>query len=213
MPRNKLKHFAEMKTWGHVLEPERGGPLLPYVWEQPLMVELGCGQGAYTVALGAYFPKAMVVGVDIKGSRMWHGAKQAHEQNLSKVRFLRTRVEDLAHYFPSASVADLWITFPDPHLREGKAKKRLTSPRFLSLYKELLAPNGSLHLKTDCLPLFEYSLETLAQEGWHIEEILRDVHADLQNPPLLREVRTAYENKYLKQGKAIFYLKASPNRV
>lgn len=200
-----------MKTWSHVLEPERGGPLLPYVWEQPLMVELGCGQGAYTVGLGTYFPQAMVVGVDIKGSRMWHGAKQAHEQNLNKVRFLRTRVEDLAHYFPPASISDLWITFPDPHLREGKAKKRLTSPRFLSLYKDLLAPTGCLHLKTDCAPLFEYSLETLAQEGWHIEEVLRDVHGNIKNPALLREVRTAYENKYLKQGKAIFYLKAFPN--
>lgn len=208
MPRQKLKHFAEMKTWTHVFEPtlSKEPMLLAGTWGPRVMVELACGGGQYTVGLAERFPDFTVIGVDIKGSRMWHGASLALEKGLSNVRFLRILIEDLALYFGAAEVDEIWITFPDPHPTLGNAKRRLTSPRFLELYKKVLKPGGFLHLKTDNDALFDYSLETLAAAGFKEVRVVRDVYAEGFVDPLLQEVQTVFEKKYLKVGKKIKYV-------
>lgn len=205
MPRQKLKHFAEMKEWDHVFEPTFEQPLdLKGSWGPHVILELACGAGAYTVALAERFSEAIVVGVDIKGSRIWHGAQEAREQGLSNARFLRTRIERLADYFAPGEVDEIWITFPNPHPTEGNARRRLTSPRFLAMYASLLKPAGLLHLKTDDEALFDYSVETAQVEGWRIAEQVRDVHA-LPGQTLLQEIQTFYERRYVAEGKRILY--------
>lgn len=177
-------------------------------WGKPLILELGCGGGNYTLGLAEHFPEKTVVGVDIKGARMWWGAGQALELDLQNVRFLRTRIEDLADFFEEGEVDEMWITFPEPHPAEGNAKRRLTSPRFLEIYKRVLKPGGFLHLKTDSTLLFEYTLETLPKEGFTLERVVPDVYAT-EKDDLLQEVQTLYEKKYLDAGKKILYLCAS----
>lgn len=174
-------------------------------WGPRVIVELACGGGDYTLGLAQRFPEATVVGVDIKGNRIWHGAARALALGLSNVRFLRIRIEDLARYFAPGEVDEIWITFPDPHPTAGNTKRRLTSHRFLELYQRVLKPGGLLHLKTDNEALFDYSLETVKADGFAAVRVLRDVYAPGFVDPLLHEVQTAYEKKYLKQGKKIFY--------
>jgi tRNA (guanine-N7-)-methyltransferase len=208
VPRQKLKHFAEMKEWTHVFEPtlhreqrlETAG-----TWGQRVMLELACGGGNYTVALAERFPDSTVIGVDIKGSRMWHGARLALERGLSNVRFLRILIEDLVQYFAPAEVDEIWITFPDPHPTLGNAKRRLSSPRFLEIYKKILKPGGRVHLKTDNEALFDYSVESFREAGFEEVRVVRDVYAPGASEPLLQEVQTAYEQKYLKEGRKILY--------
>lgn len=208
MARQKLEHFAEMKGWDHVLEPQWNQPSeLPGTWGERVILELGCGKGVYTLGLARLFPESTVVGVDIKGARMWHGAKLARMEHLGNVRFLRIRIEDLAQYFKEGEVDEIWVTFPDPHPREGRARRRLTSPRFLELYRKLLKPGGKLHLKTDDPPLFDYSLQTVMEEGWQLEESIRDVHGE-DCDAILKNIRTPYEERFLKEGRKIHYLRA-----
>ena len=212
MTRKKLQHFAEMKDWEHVLEPtlQRGGPRLETAgtWGPRVVVELACGRGDYAVGLAERFPESTVVGVDIKGSRMWFGARLALERGLKNVRFLRIMIEDLADYFAPAEVDEIWITFPDPHPTDGGAKRRLTSPRFLELYRRILKPGGRLHLKTDNGPLFDYSRESLRAAGFEEVRVVEDVYAPGFEDGLLQTVQTTYEQKYLKEGRKIRYLSA-----
>lgn len=206
MTRQKLKHFAEMKTWSHVFEPTVDEPIeTKGTWGDRVIVELGCGRGDYSLELARRFPDATVVAVDIKGSRMWHGAKAATEEGLTNIRFLRVRVEDLADYFAPGEVDEIWLTFSDPHPRKGKAKKRLSSPRFLKMYAKLLKPGGVVHLKTDSDLLYEYSLETVVQEGWTVLEHYDDVYAG-KAPELLTKVQTQYEKRHLAEGRTIHHL-------
>ncbi len=194
-----------MKEWDHVFEPTFEQALdLKGTWGSRVILELACGTGAYTVALAQRFPQATVVGVDIKGARMWFGAQEAQALALTNARFLRTRIERLADSFALGEVDEIWITFPNPHPTEGNARRRLTSPRFLEIYASLLKPGGCLHLKTDSEALFDYSLETAQAEGWRVEEELRDVHA-LPGQTLLQEVQTTYERRYVAEGKRILY--------
>lgn len=212
MARRKLKHFDEMKGMAHVFEPtlawQKGEPLnLKGSWGPRVILELACGRGDYTVGLAERFPEATVIGVDIKGSRMWFGAKKAADLKLENARFLRTQIERLADYFAEGEVDEIWITFPNPHPTEGNAKRRLTSPRFLKMYKALLKPGGRVHLKTDDLNLYAYTLETLPAEGFTVESALEDVYGTEGVEPVLTEVQTQYEKKYLKGGKTIKYLR------
>jgi tRNA (guanine-N7-)-methyltransferase len=207
MTRKKLKHFAEMKEWSHVLEPTLSQEPLKTAgtWGKRVILELACGRGTYTVGLAQRFPDFTVVGVDIKGSRMWHGGKLALDLGLQNARFLRIRIEDLLDYFAPQEVDEVWITFPDPHPTEGNEKRRLTSPRFLELYKKILKPGGFLHLKTDNEALFEYSRVVLKGAGFKEDRVVEDVYGEGVVEPLLQEVQTAYEQRYLKEGRRIRY--------
>ncbi len=213
MPRKKLIHFAEMKDWPHVHEPEMHESQDAVVdWGEKVMVELGCGQGQYTIGLAERFPGSTVVGVDIKGARIWHGAKAALDQKLENAHFLRARIEDLYRFFKPRSIDTIWVTFPDPHPREGKAKKRLTSARFLKMYRELLKEGGTVRLKTDVQFLIDFTEEVAVEEGWQVLHRIDDVHGEGtrfesdEQKALLREVRTQYESRYVEEGKPIYYL-------
>lgn len=206
MARRKLKHFEEMKKWVHVFEPAFGETSkLPGTWGARVILELGCGNGDYTVELAQRFSKKMVIGVDIKGSRLWHGAKKVGELELRNVRFLRVRIEDLADYFRQSEVDEIWLPFPDPHPTLGNVKRRLTSPRFLEIYRRLLKLRGFLHLKTDNEKLFRYTLEILPGEGFEVEEVMDDVYASRSD---VKNFQTLYEKKYLNEGRTIRYLRA-----
>jgi tRNA (guanine-N7-)-methyltransferase len=218
MTRRKLKHFAEMKKWSHVFEPDWGQDSgLVGTWKkgeggasesERLVLELACGKGYYTLALAERQPESVVVGVDIKGSRIWHGGKEAMARGLQNAKFLRTRIEDLTKHFAPGEVDEIWITFPDPHPREGKEKKRLTSPRFLEIYRQVLSQGGLVHLKTDDDALFDYTLEVLLDEGLEPEIIIRDVYSE-QSVPEILHVQTQYEQKFLARGRKIKYLCAA----
>ncbi|MDP2642911.1 MAG: tRNA (guanosine(46)-N7)-methyltransferase TrmB [Candidatus Peregrinibacteria bacterium] len=218
MPRKKLKHFAELKTFGNTFEtPEEKAKIS---WgkyfgnKNPIVLELACGRGYYTIALGEKFPDKNFVGVDIKGHRIWSGAKKAFDAKMKNVAFIRHYIDELKSYFKKDEVDEIWITFPDPFPPAGKAKKRLTSPKFLEIYRKVLKPNGVIHLKTDNENLFKYSKKTMegfccanGKCGFKMEEVLSDVHSENPVPELL-QITTHYESIFLKEGKKINYLRA-----
>lgn len=209
MTRRKLQHFAEMKTWENVFEPDRRvEPGLRGTWGEHVILELGCGRGDFSVGLATAKPEVNFVGVDIKGSRLWHGAGTARSLGLKNLSFLRCRIEDLPLYFAPGEVDEIWLTFPDPQLREGSAKKRLSAPRFLAIYSQILKKGGALNLKTDSSVLFDFSVESLQNEGWKLEAEVRDLHGKEEGPKEAKALLTQYERKYLALGKPIFYLSA-----
>jgi tRNA (guanine-N7-)-methyltransferase len=171
----------------------------------PITLELGCGRGEYTLALASRYPDRNFIGVDLKGSRLWHGARHALDHNMSNVAFLRTFIERLGDYFAAGEVAEIWIPFPDPYPVYSKRKKRLTSSRFLDIYRTILQSGGLVHLKTDDAKLFNFSEETATEEGGHLlccaENI--DKHPDQDDH---WHIRTKYEWSHRKQGKIIKYL-------
>ena len=201
-----------MKAMPHVYEPTLVDLELRGTWGPRVLVELACGGGAYTVGLAQRRPDAIVVGVDIKGSRMWWGARLVEELGLKNAKFFRTKIEQLADFFADGEVDEIWITFPNPHPTLGNAKRRLTSRRFLEIYRRVLKEGGLLHLKTDDAALFEFSKESLPLEGFQLEEVVEDVYGggvDGGLGGLLTELQTQYEQKYLKEGRKIRYLRAS----
>ena len=170
-----------------------------------LVLEIGCGKGEYTVGMAKLFPEKNFVGIDIKGARLWKGSTLAEEAGLTNVGFLRTYAEGLTDHFGMHEVSELWITFPDPRPRLGDTKKRLTSPRFLNMYKHILKPGGIVHFKTDNLELFDYTLELLQSQT---EKNLIYTH-DLYNSDLQQHtlgIQTTYEKKFLAEGVPIKYL-------
>ncbi|MFA6024308.1 MAG: tRNA (guanosine(46)-N7)-methyltransferase TrmB [Candidatus Gracilibacteria bacterium] len=224
MARRKLKHFAEMKEMAHVFEPtlafQRGEKMdLRGSWGPRVVLELACGGGDYTLALAQRFPTNTVIGVDIKGSRMWFGAQKAADLKVSNAKFLRTQIANLGDFFADGEVDEIWITFPNPHPTKGNAKRRLTSRRFLEMYRRILKPGGLLHLKTDDAALFEFSKEMLPLEGFMVEEALADIYGAAEDDAMgvdsiLTQIQTQYEKKYLAQGRTIKYLRGvSPSKV
>ncbi len=222
--RNKLVKFAELLTFPHVFEnfdtkkpalSGRNGERveLKGQWcarhfdnDHPLVLELACGKGDYSLGLARQFPDKNFVGVDIKGARIWKGAKQALEEGLDNVAFLRTRIELITHFFAAEEVNEIWITFPDPFPRKSKANRRLTAPIFLNLYRQILKKGGLVHLKTDATGLYEYTLETLATLPnckllYHNDDIYA---SSLASPELA--IKTFYEKIHLANGKAIKYV-------
>ncbi|MFA5792668.1 MAG: tRNA (guanosine(46)-N7)-methyltransferase TrmB [Candidatus Gracilibacteria bacterium] len=212
MGRQKQKHFEEMKAWEHVFEPDikQGADVIDLkgTWGKKVILELACGGGDYTVALAKALPDATVVGVDIKGSRMWIGAKIAHDSGVLNAKFLRTRIENLADFFAEGEVDEIWITFPNPHPTKGNEKRRLTSPRFLEMYSRLLKRGGFLHLKTDSEELFNYSSGAMRTCGFKIVKVIDDVYACQDCDDFVRGIQTCYEKKYLDGGRKIRYVKA-----
>lgn len=172
---------------------------------RPLVLELGCGKGEYTVELARKNPGRNYIGIDRKGARMWKGAKTSVEENLINTAFLRTHVEMIGNCFGKTEVDEIWITFPDPFKREGKEKKRLTSSRFLKIYGKIMKPGGIIHLKTDDEGLFQYTLEVIRQENHRLIVSESDLyHSDFVGDA--RDIRTYYEEIHLRQGKKIKYI-------
>lgn len=217
MGQKKLIRFEQIKTFPNVLRfpenPEERMRPRPIDWEAhfgtpgPVTLELACGKGDYTLGLARLFPGASFVGVDLKGNRIWKGARTALDENLKNVAFLRTQIDHLAGLFKPASVNEIWITFPDPYLRKSKAKKRLTHLRFLHIYQQVLVPGGRIHLKTDSPELYEFTRETLLDTGCEIVRDIPDLYAADPEPAL--RIQTFYEQMHLRDGRTIRYLSFS----
>lgn len=228
--KNKLQKFAEISAFSNVLEAftfEDGylhanpDEKVKYTgnWsreffknENPLFLELACGKGEYTLGLSALYPDRNFIGMDIKGNRIWKGAKRALQEERKNVGFVRSRIEFITSYFGSEEIDGIWITFPDPFLKERDERRRLTSPEFLDRYTEILKDGGRLHLKTDDDQLYYFSLETLqAHPAYRIEAYSPDIYKSSQTPPEL-EIRTFYEQQHLTDGKTIKYIRATMHR-
>ncbi|HVI44547.1 MAG TPA: tRNA (guanosine(46)-N7)-methyltransferase TrmB [Chitinophaga sp.] len=209
MGQKKLQRFAEIETFPNVLIYPEG---MQGNWHQffknnlPITLELACGKGDYTLGLGRLVKDENFIGVDLKGNRIWKGAKTALHESLTNVAFLRTQIEKLADYFAPGELKDIWITFPDPFLRQSKAKKRLTHPRFLQVYQPLLAPGATINLKTDSPELYAFTQEVITAAGCTLLENIPDVYALPEVPPLLK-IQTFYEGMHLADGRIIRYLK------
>jgi tRNA (guanine-N7-)-methyltransferase len=175
--------------------------------ENRLVLELGCGRGEYTNGLGKLFPEMNFVGIDVKGDRLAQGGRAARELELSNTAFLRIHMQEIEAHFAENEVDEIWITFPDPRLRDRDEKRRLTFHTFLNRYKRILKPGGTLHLKTDSLPFFEFSEESLASNGW--ETILKT--NDLYNSEWNEDhygIKTRFEQMFHEKGFSINYLRA-----
>ena len=171
----------------------------------PVTLELACGKGEYTVGLARLYPRRNFIGVDVKGNRIWVGAKKAITENLENVAFLRSQIERITEFFASAEVSEIWITFPDPQLRYSKAKKRLTHPRFLRLYQKILKPGGIIHLKTDSPNLYRFTKEVLNRYNCTVLADIDDVYAHQEVSDEL-SIKTHYEALDIAQSNRIHYL-------
>ncbi len=213
--KRKLERFKEIEAQANVIEPTK--EIYHYVrgkWNEdffkndnPITIELACGRGEYTVGLAKLFPGNNYIGVDIKGERIWRGSFRAREDNLSNVAFLRTMILLIENFFDEGEVNEIWITFPDPRPRKRDIKRRLTSPRFLAIYKRLLKPGGYVRLKTDNTGLYEYSLEEL-QGRKDITDLkfTDDVYSSELRPECF-DIRTRYEEAFTSKGEKIKYLR------
>ncbi|TAD87654.1 MAG: tRNA (guanosine(46)-N7)-methyltransferase TrmB [Bacteroidetes bacterium] len=208
MGHKKLVRFAAIKTYPHVLEnPEN----MPGRWadffknDKPLTLELACGKGEYTVGLSAMHPTRNFLGVDLKGNRIYVGAKKTLELGQTNAGFLRTQIDAIATYFAAHEVAEIWITFPDPQLRVGNIKKRLTHPKFLRLYQQFLQTNGLVHLKTDSPVLYGFTKQVIELYGCGLVKDYDDVRVQATEPELL-QITTHYEGLDIAQSGKVHYL-------
>jgi tRNA (guanine-N7-)-methyltransferase len=212
--KDKLRRFAEIETFDNVLQLDAGKPFKGQ-WgpgffknENPVVLELACGKGEYTVNLARMFPNKNFIGIDYKGNRIWRGAKTAVEEGVPNVAFLRIQIENLLDYFGPGEIDEIWITFPDPQPQLSREKKRLTSPRFLDKYIIILKPGGCVNLKTDNDGLHAYTAEKIDELKLNLHVKTEDLyHSEYADEVL--SIKTYYEKKYLKDNKNINYLKFS----
>lgn len=212
MGKNKLKKFAEIEEWDCVLQYPREKLLaegFPHkgVWNEnvfsspnPIVLELGCGKGEYTVGLAKENPSKNFVGIDIKGARIWSGAKEVKENNIKNAAFLRTEIENLGSFFGPGEVDEIWITFPDPQMQ--KPRKRLTASGFLKRYSSILKPGGVVHLKTDSPFLYEYTRRLVELNNLEVLRITDDLYGSGMADPV-SSIKTYYESQWLSRGKSI----------
>ena len=211
MAQKKLIRFAELKTFSNVLQYPEG---MKGKWNEffhnnnPVVLELACGKGEYAVGLGQLFPEKNFIGIDQKGNRIWVGAKKALQLQLANVAFLRIQIDRITEYFETNEINEIWITFPDPQLRTGKARKRLTHPKFLRLYKEFLTPNGFLHLKTDSPHLYRFTKLIIEKYNCKLIEDISDIYSDQQISEELK-IKTHYESLDIAGSNRVHYLKFS----
>lgn len=217
--KNKLKRFNENETFSNVIQPSREEVMtdsfdLKGNWrknffknDHPLVVELGCGKGEYSVNLAKAYPEVNFLGIDIKGARFWRGAKTALEEDLPNVGFLRSQIELVDYLFDENEVDEIWITFPDPQIKYKRTKHRLTNPDFLQKYKGILRPGGVIHLKTDSEFMHGYTLGLLSGMGELIEYANHDVYNNHGAPKEVTAIQTYYEKQYLEEGKKITYVR------
>lgn len=226
--RNKLEKFAELASFPNVLEFSENGfqigkafngfedILIKGNWnklyfkdQNPIVLELACGRGEYSCVLAEKYPERNFIGVDIKGARIWKGAKYALENKLENVAFLRIRIEYIGYFFSESEVDEIWMTFPDPFLKEKKSNRRLTSPQFLKRYQNILRESGIIHLKTDDKMLYQFTLETIRQlEGTQLIEAIDNIYAQNQLSEDLK-IKTYYEARHLEDNRTIKYVKFS----
>ncbi|WP_047247203.1 tRNA (guanosine(46)-N7)-methyltransferase TrmB [Maribacter thermophilus] len=219
--KNKLKRFKENETFKNVIQPTREeiqkGFSLKGRWREhfkndhPIVLELGCGKGEYTVGLARKNKDKNFIGIDIKGARFWRGAKTALEENLPNVAFLRTQIELVDLLFGENEVSEIWITFPDPQIKYKRTKHRMTNKEFLSKYKKILNPAGTVNLKTDSEFMHGYTLGLLHGLGLEVIYANHDVYKNEGSPKEVLEIQTFYENQYLEKGKPITYVKFKVN--
>lgn len=208
MGQKKLQRFAELKTFSNVLQfPEDTAGRWKGIFknENPVVLELACGKGEYAVGLGEMYPQRNFIGIDLKGNRLWVGARKALQRNLTNVFFLRTQIEQINQYFGSGEVSEIWITFPDPQLRISKAKKRLTHPKFLRLYQQFITPGGLIHLKTDSPVLYQFTKTVIDLYGC----TLHSDSSDVFNEEIVKaelKIKTHYELLDIACSNKVHYL-------
>jgi len=208
MGQKKLVRFEELKTFPNVLEFPKdisGSWHSFFKNECPIILELACGKGEYALGLGQLYPSKNFIGVDLKGNRIWVGAKKALQQGLSNVAFLRTQIDNITNYFANAEVAEIWITFPDPQLRTSKAKKRLTHPKFLRLYQQILSATGVIHLKTDSPDLYQFTKLVIELYNCPLHADKDNVYKDEPVSDDLK-IKTHYESLDIAGSNRIHYL-------
>jgi tRNA (guanine-N7-)-methyltransferase len=215
--KNKLARWTELGLFENVIQPEIGDisakehPIKGrwnkaiFKNENPIILELGCGKGEYTIGLANRFPGNNYIGIDIKGARMWRGAKTANEQKLTNVAFLRTRIEFINSFFSTDEINEIWITFPDPHPGGRNSNKRLTSPWFLNTYRLFLKNNGLVHLKTDNLELYNYTKTVVSNNNLETNFATNNLYSENFSDDIL-SIRTHYEKIFLNEGSKINYL-------
>jgi tRNA (guanine-N7-)-methyltransferase len=207
MGQKKLIRFEELKTFPNVLQFPAG---MAGNWktffknDSPITLELACGKGEYAIGLGQLYPQRNFIGIDLKGNRLWVGAKKALQNNLHHVAFLRTPIDQVADYFAQGEVREIWITFPDPQLRTSKAKKRLTHPKFLRLYQQFLVPGGFIHVKTDSPDLYAFTKMVIDLYGCVLHKDHDDIY-QLENIPEELRIRTHYESLDIAGSNQVHY--------
>ena len=221
--KNKLKRFKENETFKNVIQPTRDALVnqefhLKGNWnasffknENPLVLELGCGKGEYSVALAQKYPNKNFIGIDIKGARFWRGAKTALEEDLNNVAFLRTQIELIDYTFAEKEVDEIWIKFPDPQIKYKRTKHRMTNSTFLKRYKAILKPEGIVNLKTDSEFMHGYTLGLLHGEGHEVLYANHNVYKQEGSPDEVTGIQTFYESQYLEQNKPITYIRFKIN--
>ncbi len=220
MAKRKLQRFAENATFNHFFQPGweelSSGFSLQGKWNidffgnnNPVIIEMGCGKGEYTVDLSVKYPDRNFIGIDKKGARMWRGAKTSDEEKRSNVAFVRIRAENIGRVFAAAEVDEIWITFPEPQPNSPRHSKRFTSPEFIERYKQLLKPGGIIHLKTDSELFYNYTLEVIKEYGHELLYSTADLYANTEAPEVkdVVDVQTFYEKIWLEQGLTIKYLR------
>ena len=217
--KNKLKRFKENETFENVFQPTReevvsGEFALKGKWnsdffnnENPIIVELGCGKGEYSVGLAERYPDKNFIGIDVKGARFWRGAKTAVDTGMQNVAFVRTQIELINYIFAENEIDEIWITFPDPQIKYKRTKHRMTNSEFLQLYKKVLKPDGVVNLKTDSEFMHGYTLGLLHGEGHEVLYANHNVYKNEGSPEIVTAIQTFYEKQYLEINKAITYIK------
>ena len=217
--KNKLKRFKENETFANVIQPKREelvDGVFPYkgFWnknvfknDNPIVLELGCGKGEYSIGLAKKFPNKNFIGIDIKGARFWRGAKTAIDEGISNVAFLRTQIELIEYAFAKNEVDEIWITFPDPQIKYKRTKHRMTNSEFLERYKKILKPEGIVNLKTDSEFMHGYTLGLLHGAGHEVIYANHNVYKQEGSPEEVTGIQTFYESQYLEQNKPITYIR------
>jgi tRNA (guanine-N7-)-methyltransferase len=217
--RKKLWRLAELEGFDNLIQftdqPEQEDFRFHGTWKEnyfknnnPITLELACGKGDYTIALAEKHPDKNFIGIDMKGPRLWSGCVSAQKRDLTNVAFLRIEILNLAHYFAKDEIDEIWITFPDPFLKNGSSNKRLTATRYLEAYKHVTIVGATIHLKTDSTPLFEFSLRSLRDNRCTVKETIDDIH---DNDELQEDlyIKTNYEKKHLADNRIIKYVRFS----
>jgi tRNA (guanine-N7-)-methyltransferase len=220
LAKRKLQRFAENATFNHFFQPGweelSAGFSLQGKWNEvffsnnnPVIIEMGCGKGEYTIDLSRKYPQRNFIGIDKKGARMWKGAKTSKEEQRSNVAFLRIRAENIGMVFGPDEVDEIWITFPEPQPNSPRHSKRFTSPEFMTRYEQLLKPDGIIHLKTDSDLIYNYTLEVINDRGCEILYKNSDLYSNPGDPEVkdVIDVQTHYEKIWLSQGSTIKYLR------
>ncbi|MDX1362722.1 tRNA (guanosine(46)-N7)-methyltransferase TrmB [Arenibacter latericius] len=216
--KNKLKRFKENETFDNVIQPTREEVVSGQFqhkgkWNEffgnnnPIVLELGCGKGEYTVGLAKQNTEKNFIGIDIKGARFWRGAKTAIEKEIKNAAFIRSQIELIDQLFAKDEVSEIWITFPDPQIKYKRTKHRLTNARFLEKYKSILKEEGTVNLKTDSEFMHGYTLGLLHGSGLEVLYANHDVYKNEGSPKEVLEIQTFYEKQYLEKGKPITYIK------